>query len=206
MGTKERREKHKEGLRQLILDAAIELFVTEGYESTTMRKIAEKIDYSPPTIYFYFRDKAELFDNICAETFGKLDQQMELLRAEVAAEKSEPLVNLEKALRGYIDFGLRHPNHYTVTFILTSEFEANGGESRKKTTGLKTFGCMRQMVAEYLISKNGTDVGVEETSQALWAAIHGVTSLLITQKGFPFVEQKMLINKLVEILIKGVRN
>ena len=61
MGVKERREREKESLRQDILDVAREMFATEGYESVSMRKIADKIEYSPTTIYLYFKDKNELF-------------------------------------------------------------------------------------------------------------------------------------------------
>ncbi len=51
MGVKERRAREKEQLRQQILSAARELFVTEGYEHVSMRKSADKIEYSPTTIY-----------------------------------------------------------------------------------------------------------------------------------------------------------
>ena len=61
MGIKERQVRQKEVLRQDILDAARDLFIEEGYENTSMRKIAERIEYSPTTIYYYFKDKF-LFD------------------------------------------------------------------------------------------------------------------------------------------------
>ena len=69
MGTKERRAREKEQLRRQILVAARELFVNEGYESVSMRKkFANKIEYSPTTIYLYFKDKADLLDSVCKET------------------------------------------------------------------------------------------------------------------------------------------
>jgi len=69
MGSKQRREREKEALRQDILDAARELFVEEGYDNVSMRRVAEKIEYSPTTIYLYFEDKASLLYAICEETF-----------------------------------------------------------------------------------------------------------------------------------------
>ena len=56
MGSNERRERERLELRQLILDAARELFVEEGYDAVTMRRIAEKIEYTPTTIYLHFKD------------------------------------------------------------------------------------------------------------------------------------------------------
>ena len=62
MGIKERREREKDNLRQAILDAAGELFVNEGFENVSIRKIAHKIEYSATTIYIYFKDKKDIFD------------------------------------------------------------------------------------------------------------------------------------------------
>ena len=74
MGVKERKARQKKFLRQEILDAASELFVKDGYENVSMRRIADKIEYSPTTIYLYFKDKAELLEQVCQETFARLKQ------------------------------------------------------------------------------------------------------------------------------------
>src|SRR5215813_4153179 len=113
MGPKHRREREKEALRQDILDAARELFVKEGFENVSMRRIAEKIEYSPTTIYLYFEDKAALFMAICEETFAKLANQM----ATIAQASDDPVEALRRGCRAYVDFGLKYPNHYRVTFI-----------------------------------------------------------------------------------------
>ena len=75
MGTQERRNREKESLRQEILDAARRLFLKNGFQNVSMRQIAEKIEYSPTTIYLYFKDKSALFRSICEETFGKLERK-----------------------------------------------------------------------------------------------------------------------------------
>src|ERR1051325_9122200 len=107
MGTQQRRAREKEALRQEILDAARELFAKEGYENVSMRKVAEKIEYSPTTIYLYFESKADLLYFICEETFAKLHKKMESLNEGC----DDPLDCLRKGMRAYIEFGLRHPNH-----------------------------------------------------------------------------------------------
>ena len=67
MGIREKRAKYKEEFRREILDAARELFLSEGYEKFSMRRLAEKIGYSTPTIYLYFKDKDDLLFAICEE-------------------------------------------------------------------------------------------------------------------------------------------
>ena len=76
MGIKERREREKAEIREKILDAARELFVSEGYEAVTMRKIADKIEYSPTAIYLHFKDKEAVMRELCDDDFLALAKQL----------------------------------------------------------------------------------------------------------------------------------
>ena len=199
MGSKQRREREKEGLREVILDAARTLFVKEGYESVSIRKIADKIEYAPGTIYLYFRDKAEILNRICEETFDKLIARLQAIDQDT----SPPLDKLRRGLRNYIQFGLDNPNHYIVTFI-----QAKGHEQAKsvfETSGFKAFGCLRSGVQACVDAGVMVSDDTDELAQALWASIHGLTSVLITCTGFPFIEQNRLIDRVVHTLIEGVR-
>ena len=69
MGPRERREREREETRTRILDAARELFAAEGYEAVTMRRIAERIEYSATAIYFHFKDKEALVKELCDVDF-----------------------------------------------------------------------------------------------------------------------------------------
>src|SRR5215471_2936289 len=108
MGVRERRARQKRYLRQEILDAASELFVRDGFESVSMRRIADRIEYSPTTIYLYFKDKAELLEQVCTETFSRLRQV--LVRIEELP--GDPLERLRRGLMAYVKFGLENPHHY----------------------------------------------------------------------------------------------
>src|SRR5262250_1723722 len=105
MGVQERRARQKASIREEILEAARTLFVKEGYEHVSMRKIAEKIEYAPGTIYLYFRDKAEILEQLCEETFTKLALKMQAINAD----RSNPLECLRRGLRTYIQFGVDNP-------------------------------------------------------------------------------------------------
>src|SRR6202050_5466761 len=106
MGLTERRDRQKMALRQEILTAARELFAKEGYENVSMRRIAEKIEYSPTTIYLYFRDKDELLHEMCSETFALLTRKL----TKLLAADGDPLDKLRMGLNAYVQFGLKHPN------------------------------------------------------------------------------------------------
>ncbi len=96
MGTVERREREKQELRTRILDAARELFAELGYEAVTMRKIAERIEYSPTAIYFHFKDKDALMRELCEMDFSTLAQQFRTIardrrtRSSVSARSDTP--------------------------------------------------------------------------------------------------------------------
>jgi AcrR family transcriptional regulator len=205
MGIAERKVREKEELRQLILDAARDLFVREGYENVSMRKIADKIEYSPASIYTYFNDKDEILDCLCEETFLKLHREK---MAALQQIKGDPLGLLKKGMETYIRFGLEHPDHYTVTFMLkAAPYEKPGSRgTRKAKTGRQCFDDMRNIVLRCMEEGKIKQADLEETSQALWAGIHGVTALLITLPGFPFVERERLIGRTIEVLVRDLRD
>lgn len=203
MGAKTRRERQKETVRQEILDAARELFAKEGYESVSMRKIAEKIDYSPTTIYLYFEDKADLLFHICEETFAKLLK----LDQKVLAEKTDPITKLKKIGRAYIDFGLKHPYHYQVTFMMPHEDKQKMSpeEYQKEGLGLKAFGLVRASVEECIKKGLLREINADVASQALWAGVHGITSLLIAKSLFPWVDKDKTIDLLIDSVVDGLK-
>src|SRR5947208_8641755 len=77
MGIKERQERDREAVRRAILDAARDLFVTEGYQNVSIRKIAERIEYSPAALYGYFGSKDDIFFALAEEGFRLLGDPAE---------------------------------------------------------------------------------------------------------------------------------
>src|SRR5260221_9833654 len=78
LAIRHRQEREKQELRQAILAAAGELFLEQGYERFSMRKVAERIGYSPTTIYLYFRDKDDLLFTVIDDGFVRFGQQLAL--------------------------------------------------------------------------------------------------------------------------------
>ena len=101
MGIKERQERERQATRDAILQAARELFVSEGYRNVSLRKIAERIEYSPAAIYSYFPSKDDLFFALAEEGFRKL---FEFIGDQIglAAERARLYeeVRAKEAMRG----------------------------------------------------------------------------------------------------------
>ena len=201
-GPKQRREREKEALRQVILDAARELFVKEGYENVSMRRIADKIEYSPTTIYLYFEDKASLLFAVCEETFAKLARRME----SITRQNEDPIEALRRGCRAYVDFGLKYPNHYRVTFINHPELHL-GREHylREGSMGMRCYSHLRANVSECIKQKKFKNKDLEALTQIIWAGGHGITSLLITKPDFPWAEKNKLIDMMIDVFIEGLK-
>lgn len=201
MGVKERRARQKRYLRQEILDAASELFVREGFENVSMRRIAEKIEYSPTTIYLYFKDKSELLEQVCAETFSRLVQRL----SKILEQPGEPLDRLRRGLMAYIEFGLENPHHYRATFMMPFPEGFDEAKYHKPDSpGMQAFDFLRRCVYDGIATGKLKTKDAELASQILWAGVHGVTSLLITHEHFPWVGRDKVAKSIVETLVEGL--
>lgn len=200
MGVQERKARDKEELRQEILDAATDLFVEQGYEAVSMRKIAEKIEYSPTTIYLHFRDKNDLLDSICGDTFNRL---VDILGA---IDEADPVENLRKGCRAYIQFGLDHPAHYRVTFMMPDVTESGGDEPCKsEEAGDRAFACLVGSVSACIKAGYFRCPDPKLTSEMIWSAMHGLVALLITWPQMTWSPKETLIDELLTTLIEGCR-
>lgn len=201
MGVKERKARQKKFLRQEIMDAASELFVRDGYENVSMRRIADKIEYSPTTIYLYFKDKAELLDQVCQETFSRLVVRL----SKIMEQQTDPVERLKRGLVAYIEFGLENPHHYRATFMMP---RPEGFDKKKyhqeDSPGMQAFSFLTRGLADCVNAGQMPAMNVELASQTLWAGIHGITALLITHSSFPWVGREKVIHSTVDTLVTGL--
>ncbi len=206
MGTAERREREKHELRTRILDAARELFAEEGYDAVTMRRIAERIEYSPTAIYFHFRDKHALMQELCDEDFGTLAGEF----GKIAAI-ADPIERLRRIGRAYVAFAMSHRNHYRLMFM-TPHSEALRPEDSRLTRGNPeedAYAFLRATVAEAIESGKLRPefLDADLVSQMVWAGTHGVVSLHIAKCKDAWVDWRDPVETAhaqIEALIRGL--
>ncbi|MDP4171996.1 MAG: TetR/AcrR family transcriptional regulator [Bacillota bacterium] len=112
-----RKSVQQELTREMIMDAANDLFVTKGYQHVSMRQIAKELDYSHGAIYYHFKNKAELFYALVEKHFHMLDEVLE----DIMAKDLHPLEKLHAVLVGFMEFGLTHQSHYEIMFLTKDE-------------------------------------------------------------------------------------
>ncbi len=219
--SRNRREQGKQELREAILDQASKEFVEHGYENFSLRRVAERIGYTPTTIYLYFKNKDELLHATVQEGFTHFDE------AIVAASKGPrtPLKRIEVLGRAYMQFGLEHPALYRLMFMQRSDFyfmprlrgrgslnmlpEAQPSPAKPSKPAP---GEHRAVAQELLISavedaiaqKQIARQDATKTADALWAGVHGVvalaTSPLMTREQAEAVGEQLL-----RLLIQGLK-
>ena len=112
MGIKERQDRERQAVTISILDAARDLFIAEGYQSVSIRKIAERIEYSPAAIYSYFASKDDIFLALAEEGFHRLDDKV-----RAAMKTGDPLDNVRACWWAFYEFSQEQPAYFELMFV-----------------------------------------------------------------------------------------
>ncbi|WP_410769992.1 TetR/AcrR family transcriptional regulator [Fontibacillus sp. BL9] len=113
-----RRAVEQELSRERIMDAARHLFITKGYRGISMRSIGQHLGYSHGSLYYHFKEKAELFYAIVVQDFNHLARLCETVTKRLP---TEGLTKTEQLMLEFIKFGLEHPHQYEIMFMLRDE-------------------------------------------------------------------------------------
>lgn len=191
--------------RPEILRTAQRLFLEEGYERTTMRRLASAVGLSATAIYVYFPDKDAILQAIAEITFTDMLARLEATQALPLP----PLERFRAGLRGYVEFGLSRPDEYRLTFLAKAMLPAAPGQhlincTRVEAKG-RSFAILERGITELM------DAGVFRrapptlVAEAMWACLHGVTALLLDLPSQVEAEPDVLIDTVLDMAINGLR-
>lgn len=174
MGSIERRERERDDKRRQILNAARELFVTEGYEAVTMRKVADKVEYTPTAIYLHFKDKQELVREVVTQDFFAFAHHF----ASIAATP-DPVEGLRAMGKRYLEFALKFPNHYRLMFMTQLPRIHEEQPAHKGNPSLDAYALLCKMVGDAIAQGRfrAEVTDVEFAAQLVWAGMHGIAAL-----------------------------
>lgn len=209
----QRRDKQKQELRALILEAASQEFLEHSYENFSLRRVAERIGYSPTTIYLYFQNKDELLLMTVQNGFGKFDETIEAAARGAVA----PLEKIEAIGRSYIEFGLQNPALYRLMFMQRSDFylmpRLLGSGTPIVEMEPSTEEVQHRVVAqELLVAAVGEGMSAGHIGEgdavivadALWAGAHGLVSLATSPLMEPDHARKV-VDELLKMLLLGLK-
>jgi len=174
MGIQERKERHKEDLKQTILNAAKELFLTEGYEATSIRKIAARIEFSPTTIYLYYKDKSDIAHALHCEGFLMLNAQFAVLQ-----HVAHPFERLKAMGRLYIQFALENKDFYELMFIMKEpiQYLDNHCMDESWEEGTNAYMTLVQTIQACQGIGYFSKMDAHSMSLMVWATMHGMCTM-----------------------------
>lgn len=196
MGITERKEKQKTEIRKMILDASMKLFVEQGFENVSIRKIADLIEYSPTTVYLYFKDKDSILFSLHELGFQKMAEFNEGLW-----EIKNPLLRLHKMGENYIKFGLSHPEFYDVMFIQRAPMViVEQSVECEWKSGDVALGRLKDTIREAMDMGLIVKGNVDAVSMVIWSMVHGLVSLSIRNRFDKMVAPDMAIPMMTQAL------
>jgi AcrR family transcriptional regulator len=199
LGVKERQEREREAVARGILDAARELFVAEGYRNVSIRKIAEKIEYSPAAIYGYFESKDDIFLALAEEGFRML------FAPAHDASAADPIEKIRAGFWRLYEFSKEHPEYYALMFVDRSVPPISQDWQR--------FGFVREMKGRFAAHiQTVIDAGLlpphteaDAVFRILMASIHGVAVIRLCGRLGPNEDADALARDTLEATLTGLR-
>ena len=198
-GRAERHQQAREATRRAILDAALELFVADGYSQVSIRNIAAKVEYSPAAIYSYFASKDDIFLALAEEGFRLLDA------AHFTAPSGEPLDELRGIAWQLYQFSREQPQYFALVF-LDRHVPRIGKESQQfafiADMRERVLAKVQRCIDEQLFPAS---LRADVAMRLLWAPIIGITSFQLSNRMPPNVDADALVRDAIDTTIAGLR-
>ena len=171
---------------------------TGSADAVSIRAIADAVGVTPPSIYLHFPDKNSLILAVCERHFDVFDSVIE----EAGRSTDDPVESLRRRGRAYVRFGLENPEPYRILFMTRTEsseqYQAVSG------AGARAFQHLVDAVQRCIDAGAFETVDPVVAATGVWAAVHGVTSLLISMPGFPWPDVEKLVDHVCRIQNRGL--
>lgn len=191
-----RREKEKEAMKELIISTAKEIIAKEGFDNLSIRKIANKIEYSPSIIYHYFMDKEEIVNTVMRSGYMKIVSAVSICDAE----NMDPEERLRKMTRNYIEEALKMPDEFLAAQLNQSPHALKhtsylyAGASKEKAALLALCKCLKEIY-------NVDEEQIELKAQMIAVSTMGIIIKLIIEKNIEKEQKEKLINCFIEEVV-----
>lgn len=157
------------------MDAARHLFITKGYRGISMRSIGQHLGYSHGSLYYHFKEKAELFYAIVVQDFNHLARMCEQVTKRPPADG---LTRLEQLMLDFIKFGLENPYQYEIMFMLRDEEILSYCRSEQA----KCFDMFERIVRGFLNEERHPMEHNPSLPLSMFLGIHGFISFYIQDR------------------------
>lgn len=196
MGSKERIIRQKEETRSNILKAAREIVKDEGWQGLSMRKIADKIEYTAPIIYEYFANKEAILQELTCKGFRILTKNLETAK-QISNDPAEQLENMWLA---YWNFALENKEMYQLMYGVEMTCCA-----QRNTDTDAPYVLITNVIAEIMGDKNPVPEVIKQKYFTFFSVIHGLISINIVGNGLSDQINKQILKDAISGIIRYIK-
>ena len=164
MAITDRKERERAARERRIVAAARAIAEREGWSAVTVRRLADEIEYSQPVLYSHFENRDAVVAGVALQGFRELASALEA----APRDAKSPRDALEQVATAYLAFAFRNPSLYEAMFSLPTELRFAEADTRPELRA--GFDALAAVAAPF-----GDDR--EVTTEAFWAALHGLVEL-----------------------------
>lgn len=178
MSTTTRRDRQRAELKALILAGARRVFERDGHDGVSIRKVAKAIEYSPGTIYLYYKDKDALMLALHRDAFRrKAGMFAPLMQVE------DPMERLVAMGRSYIQHARSDPSDFHLMFVDDCPMLALRDEGQEWHTNNTSFQMLQATVQEGIdAGRFRENIRAESMAVTLWSMVHGCSMLILSER------------------------
>ncbi len=169
-------------------------------DAVSIRAVAGAVGVSPAAIYLHFPDKDALMTAVCGRVFRVFDDALE----RAAAGASDPLDDLFRRARAYVQFGLANPGQYQIIFLTKKEGGRLADVPWEERPGAEAFAHLVAAVQRAMDAGALRRDEPDLVATGLWMCVHGITSLLLTLPSFPWPSVEALVCHVVHAQLQGL--
>ncbi len=192
-------------IRESIINIARELFINDGYENASMRKIAAQAGFAPTKIYYYFKNKKEILKHfwvdISQDMWEKSKPTEELI-------SGDPINVIRHLMTATVHYWLDNPKNYQL-LIETQDFKAPLDDNFDvyNTPGTKEYvETMTKAVTRCMANGTFKEDNVLYVSQLITSATYGVYGSFYSLPSIAWVNKEKLIEDSIENTLRGLQN
>jgi AcrR family transcriptional regulator len=186
--------------RAEILAAAERIFVAEGYDGATIRRIADEVGVSSTALYMHFKDKAEILLEITADAIAHMLEN----NTQIAQLPGDPVVRVRAILDAYMDFAIENANAYQLIFCAKPAEVTPERAQTSVDLGSQSYERFRSVVEEIAACGRLRTGTVDAAAQTLWAGCHGLVTLVHSSPSFKWASMSVLQETMLDGLLNGL--
>lgn len=201
MGLLERKERERAELKELILESAKKILLASGKDGLSIRKIAKDIEYSPATIYLYFKDKDEILHELMEMGFKRMNHYM-----FQAFNESDAVRRIHSIGTAYVKFGLENKDWYDLMFNSDKPMKHIEKCMEDWDQGMAMFNFLTLTCKEAIQNQSLHHLNERILALQLWSCVHGLVNLAQTER-LEIVERnqtKELITQTLESMLISI--